>query len=341
MAQLDNVLTGYVMLPDENQSKAKDIEIRITNLTKMPLCSFTTEENGRFQRTYGSNGQSISFSGCAPIPTGLKLFFYVKVDGYQEYFEPMTLGKSAGNIIALLRGPNDGLDTTRRELPPLTPVESLRKELVDQYGELAVRYYEAALRDKLKNNRDKAIENFSKAVKASAKFFDAYVELGTLLHKSKQITAAEQALRKALDLRPGAGPPAIELGTVLLDKANALLASNSTDAALAAFAEAAAILKPAVQRVPWSSDGFYYLGSAQYKLNQLDDAEASLKSALELPQPRQDARLMLVNVYIKQKRYTEALDQLNAYLDAVPDGPQRAAALELRDKLQKQLKSSH
>ena len=73
-------------------------------------------------------------------------------------------------------------------------------------------------------------------------------------------------------------------------------------------------------------------------MNQLADAEASLRTALEESTPRQDARLMLVNIYIKEKRLQEALDQANAYLAAVPDSPQRAAVVALQAKLQKEVK---
>src|SRR5262245_43615687 len=160
----DAVLTGYVLLPDENQTKARGIEVRIVSQTKVTLCTFTTEENGRFQRIVLRNQNMVSVYGCASFPANLNVFFYVKLDGYAEVFQPWT--RDGGNVISLLRGPSDGLDETHRETQPLTPTESLRKELVAQYGELAVRYYEAALSEKLKHNTEKAINNLNQAVKA-------------------------------------------------------------------------------------------------------------------------------------------------------------------------------
>jgi len=92
-----------------------------------------------------------------------------------------------------------------------------------------------------------------------------------------------------------------------------------------------------IAKAPWSSDGNYYPGSALYKLNQLSDSEAALRSALRDANPRQDARLMLVNIYLKQKRYQEALDQLDAYLMAVPNSPQRPAAAHTQAAIRKAL----
>jgi tetratricopeptide (TPR) repeat protein len=332
----DSALSGYVFLSLENQARAKGIEIRITSATKVPLCTFSTEENGRFQRLVHRSMGQVSVSGCVPFPGNLPVFFYIKIEGYGELFQEWA--KDAGNVLELLPGPNDGLDVTHRELPPLTPEESRRKELVDAYGEEAVRYYEAALADKVKHT-DKAINYLNKAVKAAPKFYEAYVELGSLLHQSRQLHGAEQALRKAIALKPNAGEPGIELGEVLFDRASGLVAAGSVDAANTVFTDATGILKEALQKAPWSSAGWYYLGSAHYQLNQLADAEASLRKALAQDDPRQDARLILANIYVKEKRYPEALNQLDAYLAAVPSGPQHAAAVELKATVQREIKA--
>ncbi len=330
----DSVLSGFVLLPDENQSKAQGIEVRLVSPTKVTLCSFTTEENGRFQKMIFRSAGVISIFGCGSIaPT--QLFFYIKLEGYAELFQPWN--KDTGNILSLLRGPSELMDATHRELQPLTPAESFRKELVTEYNELAVRYYEAGLADALKHNTAKAISDLNNAIKAAPDFFEAYLELGSVQQEAKQYEGAEQALRKAIALKPTAAEPVIDLGAVLLDMANALGQGGSTEKAITAYANAAAVLKDAIEKAPWSSDAFYYLGSAQYKLDQLSDAESSLRTALERSNPRQDARLMLVNVYVKQRRYANALEQLDSYLAAVPDSAQRQAAEEMKAKIQAEL----
>jgi len=104
------------------------------------------------------------------------------------------------------------------------------------------------------------------------------------------------------------------------------------------YEEAAQILQRAVAHTPWSSEAWYFLGSALFKLNRLEEAEPALREALAQKDPRHDAHLMLVNVLMKQRRYTEAIDHLSAYLKAVPDSPQRQAVEQLQTQMQNALK---
>ncbi len=114
----------------------------------------------------------------------------------------------------------------------------------------------------------------------------------------------------------------VGLGSVLLDEAGAIESGGNAADASVKYLNAVQQLKSAIAKEPWSSDANYYLGSALYKLNLLSDAESALQTAVAHTNPRQDARLMLVNIYRKQKRYREALDQLDAYPDAaVPSSP--------------------
>jgi len=93
------------------------------------------------------------------------------------------------------------------------------------------------------------------------------------------------------------------------------------------------LLADASKLDPTSIRLLYFKGSAQFKVGDLAGAEASLKSAISGPKPYQDARLMLVNVFMKQRRYSDALSQLNAYLQANPQSPQRPAIEQMEAKI--------
>ena len=86
---------------------------------------------------------------------------------------------------------------------------------------------------------------------------------------------------------------------------------------------------------PESARAFYYLGSALYKLDHLEYAETSLEWSLGRDEVIPDARLMLVNIYMKQRRYREAADQLIAYLEEFPDSPQRKDVEKMLDDIRK------
>src|SRR5439155_16217492 len=82
-----------------------------------------------------------------------------------------------------------------------------------------------------------------------------------------------------------------------------------------------------------SAPAFFSLGIALYKFAMLDRAEAALKKALELAPKMFQARLMLANVYLKQQRYDNLMDQLDRYLAENPNGEQRPAVEEMRRSL--------
>jgi tetratricopeptide (TPR) repeat protein len=346
-------INGYVLLPDETQQKAAGIEVRLFACEgNCPVgqvgsgsagaiwsgMSVVTENDGRFFFTE-SHLALLSASGFS------RLYLNIALEGYTELTQEVhasSPGKngylhSSGNVLMLNRGPSDGLDLTHRDPLPLTRVETLRQELVKQYNELAVREYEQGLRDVLKQKAESATGHFKKATQAAPAFYDAWMELGTIQKEGKHLEDAAKSYEDAAKVNPNAGEPLIGLAAVSLDQAGQLEAAAQAGAASAKYLEAANQLKQAVAKAPWSSDAYYYLGSAFYKLNQFAEAESALQTALEKTEPRQDARLMLVNLFLKQKRYSEALAQLNAYLAAAPDGPQKASAVQLQATLRKAL----
>jgi len=62
-----------------------------------------------------------------------------------------------------------------------------------------------------------------------------------------------------------------------------------------------------------------------------------LKRAVELNSSSVNARPMLINVYIKQKRWNEVLGQIDAFLKENPKSEERKTMEELREKVSKGL----
>lgn len=200
------------------------------------------------------------------------------------------------------------------------------------YSELAVKEYEAGLRDSLKQKHDSAIAHYGKAVKAAPGFFDVFLQLGFAHRELNNGSEAEKACRRAVEIRPNSGEALTALGGALLDRAGSAPAPNPVDE------ESVGILQRAVARTPWSSLALYFLGSALFKQNRFDEAETALRESLIQDKPNHEARLMLVNIFMKQRRYQEALDQLSEYLTAVPDSPQRPSVERMRTQIQDALK---
>ncbi len=72
----------------------------------------------------------------------------------------------------------------------------------------------------------------------------------------------------------------------------------------------------------------------------MEYAETSLEWSLGHDEVIPDARLMLVNIYMKQRRYREAADQLTVYLVEFPDSPQRKGVEKMLDDIRKVLQQS-
>ena len=69
----------------------------------------------------------------------------------------------------------------------------------------------------------------------------------------------------------------------------------------------------------------------------IEEAEDALHQSLSGEIPMQDARLMMVNVYMKQRRHKDALDQLERYLEANSESPQRPAIEQMLAQIRKAL----
>jgi tetratricopeptide (TPR) repeat protein len=110
------------------------------------------------------------------------------------------------------------------------------------------------------------------------------------------------------------------------------------DEAGAAFEKAVTLLEEAIERNPVPASAYRYLGAAAlYKVASYEDAEKALRRSLDNKQ--NDVQLMLINVYTKQSRFPEALQQVTTYLAKNPKSPQRASLERIKEQLEKALKN--
>jgi Tfp pilus assembly protein PilF len=181
---------------------------------------------------------------------------------------------------------------------------------------------------------DDAIERLEEAVELAPEYYDALNKLGIEYLKVGRYRDAEAILERARDLGPRDPRPLLNLGMLFLQEAPTREASQNAGAGLESYERAAGLLEEAVQLDPLAPEANYYLGSALYQTGDLDRAEYFLQEALGLDTDLHDARLALLNVYTRQQRYPEALEQLRAYLRQVPDSPQKPALEAIRLQLE-------
>jgi Tfp pilus assembly protein PilF len=249
--------------------------------------------------------------------TGGHYFIHVKVDGYVEVQQSLEV-MGGPNFVDIVLRETDERVRSRGGFVGDNPNVVDIAALAAKHPEEAVEEYEKSLDDIQKEDTKRAIERLEKAVRLAPDFFQARNNLGLQYQKQRRFEDAESEFRQAHALNRSEAQPLINLGNLWLEQDD--------------FAPAAVVLREAVRLAPSSAAAHYYLGSALYKTAALEEAESFLIRALEL-ETSPGSRLMLVNVYMQQQRYKPALEQLDWYLEDSPDGEDRKAVEEMRDRI--------
>ncbi|MEA2599260.1 MAG: hypothetical protein QOF89_252 [Acidobacteriota bacterium] len=191
--------------------------------------------------------------------------------------------------------PKPGTPPAQQATPPPAQSEAVRTEQtappgLDSVGEKLAHYQTDGARESLGRFLDQADSN-------------AYVATayGRVLEQQKSYGDAEAKLRKATELAPGDPAPFVYLGEVYLRQHRDGDASN-------AFRKAAD-----AARAKGGADAAYYLGVAQQRLKQYDDAVATLQGA-SAPQPA----LIPYQIGVTrafQQNWPAAAEQLSRALD--------------------------
>ncbi len=211
-------------------------------------------------------------------------------------------------------------------------------ELRSDFPEEAVEAYEKALEAAEDEDSKKAVERLRTAVRLAPDFYLARNLLGMHLLKLKRYADAQSELEIAIELNPNTIEPLLNLGSLHLEEGETYRGGGEVEAALVSFTAAVDILENAVGIDTTSPAALYLLGSALYRTDSLERAETRLAAALTFDEDKHEVRLMLVNVYTKQRRYLEVVELLSEYLEYYPDSPQREAVEAMKKQIEQALK---
>jgi len=342
---VEYTIRGRVLFVEGGAPKASGVEVRLEQRGGMVYVnSQTTDEDGLFQFRNLYEGT---------------FRLYINLEGYYPVEESVTMrnpaagGRGAApssNLVSwqnvtlyLRRGTEDTVATrTVREgapakAEPLGFPAVINAEMFKKYPEKAVKEYQDGLADAAKGNQEKAADRFQKAIQLAPRFYEAFISLGLARQRQAQIQPAETAFQRAHELAPQSAEAKTRLGGIMLDKARELEQRKSPEA-MKIYDAAANMLDEALKIDTDSVEAHYLIGSALFKLAEFASAESNLKAAIDAPRPNHEARLMLVNLYVKQGRYKEAVDQLDGYLAANPNTPQRKNIEQMRSQIQSSIK---
>ena len=161
--------------------------------------------------------------------------------------------------------------------------------------------YERGLKKVNDNKSAQAIPFLKKAIEIFPDYYLALELLGTEYVKAGNFSESVPLLTRALELNEAATKSLYALGVAYL-KLNQL-------------PDATTWLQKAVARDGKNVNAHLMLGIAQGRVGQLGEAEASLKTAYRLGGEQvPDVHLYLAGIYDKQKKYGEAVRELELFL---------------------------
>jgi tetratricopeptide (TPR) repeat protein len=172
-----------------------------------------------------------------------------------------------------------------------------------------------------------AITQFQRAIKTFPNYYEAYAQEGSAYVNLKEIAAAEESMRKSVELSSGQYPEVLFLLAGLLNNTN-----RSSEA------ETLSRRGLAINAASWQ--GHFELARALAVLKQPEEAEKSAIQARDLKPDNPQVYLLLANIHIQRTDYAALLKDLDGYLKLVPMGPDADQARKTREVLQAELQKA-
>jgi tetratricopeptide (TPR) repeat protein len=187
----------------------------------------------------------------------------------------------------------------------------------------AQEHYAKALELSRGGNSKEAIEQLKKALVIHPDFALALNELGVQHMKIGQPDKAVEVLKAALKISPEAFTPRLNFGIALFQKKE--------------YTAAQTALQEALQRNESSPGAHLYLGLTLISLQHHEAAEKELQRAISIGGKDMSlAHYYLGGIYWAQRQYQRAADELETYLNMVPQNPDaerlRITIKDLRNK---------
>lgn len=272
------------------------------------------------------------------LPTGDRtndnyVYLVVSEEGYEPYRERLdsTVIRGGGGGYTIYLQP-EGSTTGG---PDGTAVDV--RQLLAEIPEEAVEEYERALDDIEDEDHDDAVERLERAVELAPDYYDAWIDLGGQLNVLERYDDGKAAYQRASEVNPNGALAYVNLGALYYQEGERHAATANAFEAMETFAEAHASLQTALELDPISVAGHFYMGSTLYRMARFDEAESELRTTIDIAGGHAQARLMLINVFARQQRYNDALEQANRFLEEFPDAPERGSIERVQSQLEQAL----
>ena len=213
-------------------------------------------------------------------------------------------------------------------------VMKARPEAVPEVGALAAdvdldvpqkarEHYDRAMERRTAGDESACLAELRKAVGAHTTYYAARLELGRELRRVKKFDEAREALEPLRKIAPKRAEPLVELGIALMGLGRREAAAEALTASLA------------LDENNWSAH--LYLGYALVDAKD-QEAEPHFWRALQINEREAaPAHLALARLAHRYGFLKEAVEQLEAYLEALPNAHDAGEVRNLAEKLKKQI----
>jgi tetratricopeptide (TPR) repeat protein len=260
----------------------------------------------------------------------------VRIEGFKELRERVLIDAHSG------ANPDNG-GCKNNQIYWLTPedVTVVVDERLRGYPKEAISEYVLAVTANTEKRYKEVVVHLENTVRLAPDWFDAHCELGAAYEQVSQFNNAEKQYRRALELKPDGMRAMMSLGRLLVLEADEKIQDPaSRDGAAPILKEAREVLIRAGTRDPKEAMAAYLLGAVDFRLASYANAENELKHALELDATIFPARVTLINVYIEQKQWQNALDNVDTFIIENPDTVYRQQVLAIRSSILRRLPPS-
>jgi tetratricopeptide (TPR) repeat protein len=212
---------------------------------------------------------------------------------------------------------------------PIEPPDIVNiRELQRNYPPKILKEYEKARTDMRMGKFDRAADRLRQIVQAAPDFYSARARLGMAYQSMGCYPEAEREYVRARELNPKATQPMVNLGNFYLEASGVGLGDGRQY-----LKEAIAILQEVVLLQPASSLARCLLGTAYFRDESYEAAEENLRRVLGKEKRFEAAYLMLANVYMRQKRWQDAIEHIDIYLRENPFSPDRGKIRTVRKEI--------
>jgi tetratricopeptide (TPR) repeat protein len=193
------------------------------------------------------------------------------------------------------------------------------EEFTRKFPKKALEQYEKGLTAQAKGRPDEAIERYKKTLEIAPGFYPARNNLGSLyLGKGDTQAAATEFERVIATNQSDASG--------YLNMANLYLLTKRYD-------NCEQMVKEGLRRQPNSAFGKFVEGALFARTSRPADAEHALRQALQFDPQLSKVHLELVNLYLHQKRKSDAESELQVFLQTFPKDPLAGQAKEVLKRL--------